>query len=81
MTIDQIEADAQSTVFAVEHYGMDSPSQQRAYDLAKALLLVLPVVRAAERWVNCEGTCSNATCEHDDMTMAVVTLRAALEDK
>jgi hypothetical protein len=50
MTIDEIESDAKSTVFVVEHYGMDSPSQKRAYDLARAVLAMLPLVREAQLW-------------------------------
>lgn len=85
MTLDKIEADAKSTVFLVEHYGMDSPSQQRAYDLAKALLLVLPVVRAAMESTDSILPRHRAELLGDAwrhrIADAVDTMRAALEGK
>jgi len=89
MKLDEIEADAKSTVFVVEHYGMDSPSQKRAYDLARAVLAMVPVVRDAMSLYDRAQSCVDRPwmgCPIDHSTIdsafwdSIDKLRAAMEE-
>ena len=78
--LDEMEKEAARILAIQDQYGVEFPSEQAAGDFARALLAVMPTIRAALDWRD-HGP-GQSHCEEEDCpcTSAVCRLKSSVDD-
>lgn len=80
MTLKEIEKLAEYQVSGDASADSHVKQLLRADKLARMLLRVLPVVRAAVRWRDCDEDPAATECSHDDLADSVDQMRREMEE-